>query len=207
MRISTHVVSDFFTNCYIIQDEGTGRTAIIDPGEFNDTIKEQIDKIGTEYIDYILLTHCHLDHIMGAAQLHEYTGAPVAVYVADAPGLTDPTINCLSFFGVSCEKMPEADITLHDGETLALGDLKIRVLHTPGHTIGSICYIVENVIFSGDTIFRGSCGRVDLPTGNSSHILRSLAKLAELDGDYRIYSGHGEPTTLDYERKNNVYIQ
>ncbi len=207
MRISTHVVSDFFTNCYVVQDEGTGRTAIIDPGEFNESLREQIDRIGNEYIDYILLTHCHLDHIMGAAALHEYTGAPVAVFSADVPGLTDPMINCMSFFGFMRGKMPQADIILHDGDTIELGDLRFRVMHTPGHTVGSVCFIAEDIIFSGDTLFLESCGRVDLPTGSSTAIINSLAKLAALEGDYRVYSGHGEPTTLEHERKHNIYIQ
>lgn len=206
MRISTYVVSDFFTNCYILQDEGTGRTAVIDPGEFNDTMREQIDRIGVEYIDYILLTHCHLDHIMGAAALQEYTGAPLAVHISDEAGLSDPEINCASFFGTGSGKAPKADILLRDGDTLALGDLKIKVLHTPGHTAGSVCYVVENTIFSGDTLFLESCGRIDLPTGSSTEILRSLTRLAQLDGDYTVYSGHGDPTTLEYERKHNRYI-
>lgn len=207
MRLSTHVVTDFYTNCYVLQDEGTGRTAIIDPGEFGDSLREQIDRIGTGYIDYILLTHCHLDHIMGAAELHDYTGAPVAIFSADVPGLSDPFINCMSFFGTMQGKMPQADIILHDGDTLQLGDLTIKIIHTPGHTIGSACFAVEDTIFSGDTLFRESCGRIDLPTGSSSQLVASLHKLAELEGDYKVYSGHGEPTTLEYERHNNIYIQ
>jgi len=206
MRISTHVVSDFMTNCYFLQDEGTGRTAIIDPGEFTDEMKEQIDRIGVEYFDYILLTHCHLDHMLGALEIHEYTGAPIAIYVADAPGLSDPSINGLDIFGAKAEKLPQANIILHDGESLKLGDLRIKVMHTAGHTIGSVCFIVDDVIFSGDTIFRESCGRVDLPTGNSVHLARSLEKIVSLEGDYKIYSGHGNPTTLSYERRNNPYL-
>ncbi len=207
MRISTHVVTDFYSNCYIIQDEGTGRTAIIDPGEFADSIKEQIDRIGKEYIDYILLTHCHLDHIMGAAELHEYTGAPVAVCSADVPGLTDPFVNCLSFFGAMAGAAPEADIILHDGDTLELGDLTIRVMHTPGHTVGSVCYIAGDAIFTGDTLFRESCGRIDLPTGSSSQLVESLHAIAALDGSLRVYSGHGEPSTIEYEREHNIYVK
>lgn len=205
MRISTHVVTDFFTNCYIVQDEGTGRTAIIDPGEFNETIKEQIDKIGNEYIDYILLTHCHIDHILGAKKLHEYTGAPVVIHFADAAGLGNNDVNCINYFSGSGEA-PTANKTVRDGDRFRLGDLTVKVLHTPGHTIGSCCYIIDDTIFSGDTIFRLSCGRTDLPTGDGAKLSRSLRKIADLDGDYKIYSGHGDPTTLDFERKRNVYI-
>lgn len=205
MRISTHVVTDFFTNCYIVQDEGTGRTAIIDPGEFNETIKEQIDRIGNEYIDYILLTHCHIDHILGAKELHEYTGAPVVIHSADAAGLIDNNINCINFFSGS-GSAPEADQTVNEGDRLSLGDLTIKVMHTPGHTIGSCCYIIDDTIFSGDTIFRMSCGRTDLPTGDDVKLMRSLGRIADMEGDYKIYSGHGEPTTLEFERKSNMYL-
>lgn len=207
MRISVHVVTDyFFTNCYVVQDEGTGRTAVIDPGEACDSLVEQLERIGSEYVDYILLTHCHLDHIMGAAQIHRLTGAPIVVHSADAAGLSDDCINGAEEFFMKIEEHPAADIIVNDGDTFMLGDMKFRVMHTPGHSAGSVCYIAEDTVFSGDTLFRMSCGRTDLPTGNPQEILKSLKKLAALEGDYKVYPGHGEPTTLEFERKRNMFL-
>lgn len=206
MRVSIHSVTDFFTNCYVVQDEGTGRTAIIDPGELCVSLREQTERIGAEYIDYILLTHCHLDHIGGAAELHRLTGAPVVIHADDADGLADNFINGSELFGMPLADNPSADIIVNDGDSLELGDLTVKVMHTPGHTCGSVCYLVENSVFSGDTLFRMSCGRTDLPTGSGRQIADSLKKLAALDGDRSVYPGHGEKTSLENERKRNVYI-
>ncbi len=208
MRISVHDVCGFFhTNCYVIQDEGTGRTAIIDPGEACESLLEQIEHIGKECIDYILLTHCHIDHIKGVAQLHRLTGAPIVIHTDDAAGLGDNFINGAEEFGINLKDNPTADILVKGGDTLTLGDITLGVIHTPGHTQGSVCYTAEGVIFSGDTLFRMSCGRVNLPTGSGAQMLASLKKLAALEGDYKVYPGHSEPTTLDFERKRNYYLQ
>ncbi|MBQ4313211.1 MAG: MBL fold metallo-hydrolase [Clostridia bacterium] len=206
MRVSTYVTGMLFTNCYFVQDEGTGKTVMIDPGNFTDEMKGHIDRIGKENIEYILLTHCHFDHTLGAIAAQEYTGAPIAIYEGDAAGLSDQVGAGLQSFWMSAPQLPAADVTFADGECIEIGDTTIRVMHTPGHTAGSCCFICEDCIFSGDTLFFESCGRTDLPTGSPKDMLASLIKLSEIPGEYSVYPGHGEKTTLSHERKNNPYM-
>lgn len=206
MRISTHGCSIVFTNCYFVQDEGTGKTAIIDPGEFTSEMREQIDRIGASNIEYILLTHCHFDHILGAAELHEYTGAPIAIHVSEEKALCDPNINGMNYFSVDGVVLPRANVTFEEGDHFEVGDLSFEVLHTPGHSAGSCCFMCEDVMFSGDTLFYDSVGRTDLPTGSYNTLKKSLRRLTELDRDYRVYPGHGNPTKLSFEIENNPYF-
>ena len=205
MRVSVHGVGPLYVNCYVVQDEGTGRAAIIDPGGVSEELLEQIDRIGTDKIDYILLTHFHFDHILGAARLHIKTGAPVAIHRLEEKGLDDPALNGLDGFGFSSSATIKADMTYDEGDTFVVGDLTLRVMHTPGHTVGSSCFVCENAIFSGDTLFCESVGRTDLPTGNQRDILRSVNRLCQMDGDYDVYPGHDCKTTLSHERAHNPY--
>lgn len=207
MRISTHVISSVFTNCYFVQDEGTGRTVIIDPGEFTEEMREQVDRIGCDKIEYILLTHCHFDHVLGAAQLRDYTGAPVAIHNSEEKALGDPAVNGMRSFGITDGRLPKADILFKEGDIFEAGDLEFRVLHTPGHSAGSCCFICEDVIFAGDTLFRTSVGRTDLPTGDYGALLKSLKKLKALGRKYQVYPGHGGPTTIADELRSNPYYQ
>ncbi len=208
MRISSYVSGPLGSNCYIVQDEGTGKAVIIDAGEFFDEIREHIDMIGRENITAILLTHCHFDHTMGAAELRDYTGAPLMIHYQEKDWVDDPAKNGVRYFMMakSC-RFPAPDGVFHDGDIIEAGDLAVKVMHTPGHSPGSCCFAAENVIFSGDTLFNNGAGRTDLPGGNSAHIRQSLSKLAALDGDTRVYPGHGAPTTISYEREYNPYME
>lgn len=205
MRVSIHAVGPIYTNCYVVQDEGTGKTAVIDPGGVSEELFEQLDRIGKENIVYILLTHFHFDHIMGVKRLKERYGTTVAIHESEKNGLSDPALNGLDSFGYGWQVLPEADMTFKDGDVLEVGDLSFKVMHTPGHTMGSCCFICENAIFSGDTLFRMGMGRTDLPTGNPQKLYNSLLRLFRLDGNYDVYPGHDAKTTLDYERLNNGY--
>lgn len=207
MRISHFHVGWLATNCYVLTDESTGKTAVIDPGDFPQELSDSIESIGADNIEYVLLTHCHFDHILGAKKLAEKFKAKVAIHVLDAAGLSDGTANGSGSFGVNVRDFPEPDILLNDGDELKIGDLSVKVMHTPGHTPGGCCYICEDVIFSGDTLFCGGCGRCDLPGGDYEVMLKSLAKLAELPGNYRVYPGHDIKTELDRERRTNPYMK
>lgn len=194
------------TNCYLLTDDVTGKTAVIDPGFDNVELTGAVLAAGAENVTAILLTHGHFDHIMGVASIKRITHAKVYIYSDDMMFPTDNSLNLSSMMMPAPTGTFTADATLNDGDVIELGSLSIRVMHTPGHTIGSCCYLVENAIFTGDTLMKGSCGRTDFPTGSYPQMADSLQKLRNLEGDYHIYPGHEGETTLEYERKNNPFM-
>jgi len=208
INIETFVVGHISTNCYIITDTETNRRALVDPGYKSAELLNRIKEQGADTFDYILLTHGHFDHIWFAGEISGLTGAKIVISADDAPFLADGNLNLSANFGF--RNIPEisAGITLKGGDSLKLGNTNFKFLSTPGHTIGSGCYVFfeDKVIFSGDTLFKLSMGRTDFVTGNETDILRSLKRLASLEGDFDVYPGHGDKTTLDYERKNNPYV-
>lgn len=210
IKVETHPVGYLSTNCYIITDEETGRRAIVDPGYKNAELVKRIEELGKSTFDYILLTHGHFDHIWFAEDIKALTGAKVVISSDDAPFLSDNSLNLSSAFGMLPFDFPRitADITLKDKEVLNLGNSELTFMLTPGHTVGSGCFIFfrDKIIFSGDTLFRLSMGRTDFVTGDEVKMASSLSRLARLQGDFEVYPGHGEPTTLEYERKNNPYV-
>ncbi len=204
MKITYYSVGAMGTNCYIVSDEH-GHAAIIDPGGDAERILSDV-KLNNLTVDVILLTHAHFDHIMAVEELRIATSAPVCVGAGDAPMLYDPKFN-LSAMVFSAQTVSlTADRLLVDGDIVTVGDITLTVMETPGHTKGSVCYLGDDVLFSGDTLFAGSVGRTDLPGGDMTALRRSLTRLAALDGDYTVYSGHGEETTLSFERAANPYV-
>lgn len=197
----------FTTNTYIVTDEETGATAVVDPSLPEESL---IEKLSGKDVQYILLTHGHFDHFCGAKLVKEKKGAKVVIHKDDEIMLHDIEKN---EFGANCPGVyfPEidADILTEDGTELMLGNTKITVMHTPGHTMGGVCYLFveDKVMFSGDTLFRLCAGRTDLYGGNGRQELRSLAKIGELEGNYKVYPGHEEDTTLDFERQYNRYMR
>ena len=209
IKVETVQVTDLYTNCYIIKDSKSGDCAVIDPGEFTNRLDKELSMIGYDKIKYILLTHSHFDHIGGVKKLAEKTGgkAEVALSEKEIPYLNNPLFNLSSYFnGISLDTI-KADIALHDGDIITLGDSIIKVILTPGHTCGSVCFVCDGKIFSGDTLFYMSHGRTDFPTGDESEMIASLKKLADLPGKYTVYPGHDRLTELDFERNNNPYIR
>ena len=194
MKLTALTVGSIETNCYIVYDEETKGAVVIDPGDDAALVEARIAALGLQ-VRAILLTHGHFDHGGDTERIRRLSGAPVYLHPADR------ALPSWLTHGLS------ADVDLHDGDELDFDGLRFRVLHTPGHTPGSVCFLCGTLLFAGDTLFAGSCGRTDLPGGSWQDMAASLRRLAELDGDYTVYPGHGEPTTLDEERANNPYLE
>lgn len=203
MKVISEKFGSMDNNCSLIIDEKTNQSALVDCNEFS---QKMIDMIGDTDLKYILLTHGHFDHIIGVKSVKEKYGAQVVISKEDEPMLNSAKLS-LAVFCNAPQNNVDADIIVKDGDEITLGETKIRVMATPGHTSGSVCYIAENCIFSGDTLFYCSCGRTDFPSGSPEQMMSSLQKLKALDGDYKVYTGHNNLTTLDFERKNNSYMK
>ena len=185
------------TNCYIVQDEKTKETMVIDPGGSVNEIVELLDILKAN-LKYIYLTHCHGDHIGGVKELKERKGGKILIHRYDAEGLYNPEINLREHVGLTPEHL-EADSRVDDADLIHLGDLEFEVLHTPGHPAGgsSLYCEKERLVFSGDTLFKGTWGRTDLPTSSFVDIINSIEnKLLILPDDTIVYPGHGQPTRI-----------
>ena len=202
MKIDSLTVGPIGTNCYILQDEQAKLCAVIDPGDEPERVIRAVEQTGC-IPTMILLTHGHFDHYTGVAGLLEkWPELPVYIHEKDV------TDRVSGGFDLLCPRLPEKNQRYYkEGDCLTLGGLTIRVLETPGHSRGSVCLVVGDVIFSGDTLFYGSCGRTDFAGGSYEDILRSLRCLAELPGQYTVYPGHDRPTDLDFERRMNPYMK
>ena len=153
------------------------------------------------------MTHGHFDHIMGVKTVQDMTGAKIYMHELEKDFATDSRLNLSTVIAErQCDPFVP-DVLYHDGDKIPVGNLTFRVLHTPGHTIGSSCLIVKDTIFSGDTIFKGSIGRTDFPTSDPAKMLESVQKVAELEGNYAVFPAHGDSTTLDYERNTNPFMK
>lgn len=204
MNISVTVTNYFGTNCYMLENESAA--VVIDPGEITPELMLFAKENNEKRQKAILLTHCHFDHIAGINELKKVFNADVFISAADAEGLNNPNINVSRYLTGNSFSLT-ADKQLNDGDVLTFGKDSITVLMTPGHTKGSACFIMGDVIFSGDTLFKMNIGRYDLPTANAKELLMSLKKIKNLSGDYTVYSGHGDATTLEFERQNNFYLK
>lgn len=197
MDIRKLVVSAYGTNCYLLVDDAAKALAVIDPG---DEVTEAVQTACRENgwtLEAIYLTHGHMDHVGGVASLRRaYPHVPAYLHAADC--------------GSGDAMRPTGGIGelthWQDGDTLSLGNLTVKVLHTPGHTPGSVCLMVEGVLFTGDTLFAGSMGRTDFPGGSERDIMASLKRLGALEGDYAVLPGHMGTSTLAAERQSNPYL-
>lgn len=204
MNVTYFSVGSLGTNCYIVSDD-SGHAAIIDPGGDAQRILSAVKEKNLT-VDFILLTHAHFDHIMAVEEIGAATGAQILVGAGDAPMLYDAQLNLSAMVYPTQAVEVTAHRLLFDGEVIHIGDATLTVMETPGHTRGGVCYFGDGVLFSGDTLFAGSIGRTDLPGGDMTVLRRSLARLAALGGDYTVYPGHGEETTLSFEKAANPYL-
>ena len=208
MKISVLPLGEMRTNCIIVSDEESGIGAVIDPGGIGseNKIMTLCENNGVK-IKYILLTHAHFDHMLSLEALRSAISAPLALHRYDADSLSDPNLTYMAQFGGITDGCAAAELLLDDGDTISLGNTTLTVLHTPGHTIGSVCYMADGVIVTGDTLFHGGIGRCDLYGGDEQAMRQSLKRLAALEGDYKLYPGHGSTTTLERERLSNIYLK
>ena len=200
MKIIHMVLGELETNCYILIDEETNEAAVIDPADEAETIRDAVEGAGAT-LRYILLTHGHRDHTLAAPALHAlYPDAAVYIHESDK--------GAVGIYRYPMEELIGGDLKFYgEGDTLPLGSLTVEVLHTPGHTGGSVCLKCENALFTGDTLFAGSMGRIDLPGAQPEKMMGSLARLARLPGDFDVYPGHMQTTTMARERQYNLYIK
>ncbi len=205
--IDTFALGQLSTNVYLITD-AENNALLIDPADGADFLTNEI-KSRNLTLRAILLTHAHFDHMGAMQSLRQTFRAPVYVHEQDAAAVHDPQKDGSLFFGLPPQSNTPADHTVTDGQTLTFGNLTLSVLHTPGHTPGSVCYAYTEMVqhlFCGDTIFAGSCGRSDLPGGNAHTLRQSLARIASLPDSCVIHPGHGRSSDIATERAINPYI-
>lgn len=206
ITIEKLVVGSVMTNCYIIYDEAEKDALVVDPGAAAGKIAEKIRERKL-HLRGILLTHGHFDHILAADDVRREFGVKLFCSVEEKELAADPCLNAGQQFG--CARGVLADETFTDGEILTFGALTVRVIATPGHTGGGVCFYFEpeGVLFSGDTLFFESVGRTDFPTGNAGVLADSIReKLFSLPGQTQVFPGHGPATNIAYEKENNAYV-
>lgn len=195
LTIHPLVMGAYQTNCYIIHEQHSSACCVIDPGYNPETILDTLDALGLT-LEAILLTHGHFDHVGAVRDLAADTGCQVYICAEDLALPQQLTAGVLYHTQ-----------TYAEGTRLHLAGLDITVLQTPGHTPGSVCLLIDDTLFTGDTLFAGSCGRTDLPGGSWEQMRRSLDRLASLEPNYWVLPGHGESTNLSDEKKHNPYLQ
>ena len=202
-QIKSITLGELGNNCYLITDQASGLSALVD---CTDDSKEMRDFIGSAKLEYILLTHGHFDHIGGVAAISRDYGAKVVISAQDASMLSSGKASLSAFFGIKQDKITP-DLTISEGSSLMLGETQIKVLATPGHTKGGVCYLLKDCIFTGDTLFFCSCGRTDFPGGSSKEIMQSLKRLATLEDSLKVYPGHDRTSTIAFEKANNPFMR
>lgn len=197
MHIKTLTVGPIEENCYVVSDEKTRECAVIDPGDEAGRILDYIEDEKLT-VRCILLTHAHFDHVGAVAEIMDETGCELYMNAKDN-GV------CIGS-GEEAYSAPEGTKFYSDGDKISVGELLFRVIETPGHTPGSVCLICGDAMFTGDTLFRDSCGRTDFAAGNSDDMMASLRRLARLPGNFEVFPGHMFSTSLDRERRYNYFM-
>ncbi len=204
--IKTIACASIGTNMYLLTDVATQKKALVDCPPVRGRQIAFLEENGVETLDYIFLTHGHFDHILGLGDVQSRFGGKIVIHEKDADCLHDHEKALCRWSPLKPLKY-KADILVHEGDMIQLGESTFTVLHTPGHTEGSVCYRCDDVLFTGDTLFFETCGRVDFPGGDPAQMMESLQRLASLDENYRVLPGHNEETTLEHEKRYNPYIR
>lgn len=207
IKVNCFVVGMVQTNFYYLHRENSSETIVFDPADLGDRLYEELDKLGLE-VKAIFLTHAHFDHIFGVEALKARTGAPVYACIHEKNLCESPRLNQSQMTGRPCTVSP--DFYLQDNEEVTIAGITMKTIYTPGHTEGSCAYYIEDghILISGDTLFQGSIGRSDMPTGDGETLLESIrTRLYVLPDDTVVFSGHGDTTTIGYEKKHNWFVR
>lgn len=204
MIVNTLTLGPMQANCYLLECEETLSAVVIDPGDDADVILNILEERKLN-LELIINTHGHVDHIAANSDLKQKTNAQLCIHKLDADMIVNPQKNLSSFIGRAISSSPASKI-LKDGDILEAGMISLKVIHTPGHSPGSICLLTDEAIFTGDLLFAGSIGRYDFPGSSYEQIINSLKKIMELDDNIEVYPGHGPITTIGEERSTNLFL-
>ena len=210
MLVKQYEVGNFAVFCYLIGDEESQEGLFIDPADDANTLLAEAKFFGLNKIKYIVNTHSHIDHIMGNAEMAKKTGAKIVIHEEDAAALVRTPPYMLEMFRATAS--PPADSVVKEGDVIQVGNVKLKVLHTPGHSAGGICLYFDGMVFTGDTLFVGSVGRTDFP-GSSWEVLEASIrqKLYVLPGETVVFPGHNygsaPTTTIQYEKRHNPFVR
>ncbi len=206
MKVYKFTIGTFAVNNYLIQSETSNKAILIDAGEAPQPILNKIQSLGLELV-YLINTHGHGDHIAGNATIIRETGAKLLIHPLDEPYLRDPTLNLSAFLGARLES-PPADGFLEEGDEVTVNDIRLQVLHTPGHTPGHITLVGENLAFVGDVIFYEGIGRTDFPRSDHNQLLQTIrTKIYTLPDEMNLLPGHGPETTVAHEKRHNPFVR
>jgi glyoxylase-like metal-dependent hydrolase (beta-lactamase superfamily II) len=203
MVIKELVVGPLESNCYLIVDEHTKETLVIDPGDEPDRIIDLIHENSLQ-VKYIVCTHAHFDHVSAVYDIKKETGAPIIIH-RDEQEVYRGTRQQAVSWGFELDELPEPDMLVSEGDILEIGSLKFVIIHTPGHSPGGICLSGEDILITGDTLFAGSVGRTDLHGGDIIQLKKSFKRLMSFSEEVKILPGHGPETTIGREKKENFF--
>lgn len=205
MIIKQFTLGQLENNVYLVMDEKTKKAVLIDASAMSPEIVQIVKELGAK-VQYILLTHGHFDHVMGVNALKKALNTEAVIHKDDL-AISDNVNEFTRLFGLPDGEVPKYELYINDGDVITVGDMKIKVIHTPGHTEGGVCYLIEDTMFSGDTLFKESVGRTDLFGGSFEKLSDSIKnKLFKLKNDIKVYPGHGPMTTIGHEKKYNELV-
>ncbi len=205
MKIKKFEVGPLFVNCYVVYDDNTKKAIVIDPGDEPDLILDFINEEGL-YVKYIICTHGHFDHIGSVKEIKEGTGAEILLHEYDLEIYRNSPEVAIQFFGIEIDPQPEPDRLLKDNEIIQINNIQLKIIHTPGHSPGSISIYTNGYLFTGDTLFAGSIGRTDISGGNLNELINSLKKISTLPLETTVLPGHGPKTDIKTEINTNPYL-